>query len=112
MKKLKKIFLVLLALFVAVTAIGFLLPRRVHVERSMSVNAAPGAIYPLVANFKDGWSQWNPFQEDMKPEELAYAGPSEGVGATQSWDTKDQGDGKMTITKADPARGIEYDLLL
>jgi hypothetical protein len=109
-KKVLKIgALALLALFVLVTGIGFLLPRHVHCERSTVIAAAPGDIYPLIANFKDGWRSWNPF--DTPDIQYAYSGPLEGLGATATFESS-HGDGHMTIRNADPGRGVEFDLYL
>jgi carbon monoxide dehydrogenase subunit G len=112
MKKFLKITAFVVAgLFVAVTAGGFLLPRKMRVSRSITVGAPPEAIYPLIANLKDGWAQWSPFgpavYQNLKME---YSGPAEGVGAVQRWDSPDSGDGYLRITRADPARGVEMEL--
>jgi hypothetical protein len=112
MKKLKIVLGVLVSLFVIITAVGFLLPSRVRVERSVVVNAPASSIYPLIANLKAGHAQWSPFNADMDPENrIVYSGAEEGVGAALAWEGPQAGDGKMTITKADPARGIEYDMV-
>jgi Polyketide cyclase / dehydrase and lipid transport len=112
MKKLKIVLGVLVGLFVVITAVGFILPSRVRVERSIVVNAPTSAIYPLIASLKNGHTQWTPFGPEMDPElKVVYSGPEEGVGAAQAWEGPKAGDGRLTITKADPARGIEYDMV-
>jgi hypothetical protein len=110
MRKLKIILGGLAAAFVLVTAVGFLLPGTMHVERSVVIDAPPEEIYPLIANFEDGWSRWNPFTDGNMA--LTYEGPKEGVGARQVWVQEDGGDGAMTITNADPQRGVEFDLVM
>lgn len=112
MKILKIILGALGALAVLAVAIGFILPSKRRVERSLMINAPPSAIYPLIANFKTGWPQWTPFGPSEYPGlKMTYAGPDEGVGASQSWDSEKSGDGRLTITKADRIRGIEYDMV-
>lgn len=108
MKKLKIAAAVVAGLFVTVTAVGFLLPRNCHCASSIVVDAPPEAIYPLIANFKDGWAQWTPFKYDDTP--VTFEGPLEGVGAVQRWDGPDSGDGSLKIVRADPARGVEMEL--
>ena len=108
MKKLKIAALALVGLFVLVTAVGFVLPRKCHCTGSIVIAAAPESIYPLIANFKDGWSQWTPFVYDKTP--VVFDGPAEGVGASQKWDGPDTGDGQLKIIRADPARGVEMEL--
>jgi hypothetical protein len=112
MKKLKIAGAVVVGLFLLVTLVGFALPSRVRIERSIVVNAPPSSIYPLIADFKNGWSQWNTFDDEDPTLQYKFQGPDLGVGATQVWDSPKIGDGKMIITKADPERGVELDLVL
>jgi hypothetical protein len=113
MKKAIKIGLgVVGGLFVLVTGVGHALPQSIHVERSIVVNASPETIYPLIANFKSGWALWSPFENEDPEIRKAYAGPETGVGATQTWESPKMGDGHMTMVKADPQTGVEYDLML
>ena len=109
MKWLARIGLALAALALLATAIGFLMPPTMRVQRSVVVEAKPEAIYPLIASFKDGWSQWTPWKTEVAP---SFSGPSIGVGATQTWDDPKMGDGRLIITRADPQRGVEMDLYL
>ena len=37
-------------------------------------------------------------------------GPVSGIGASQSWQSKDSGNGRLVFTNVDPERGIKYDL--
>lgn len=108
-KKLKYVLGGTAALFVVVTAVGFVLPSQMEVVRSVVIDAPPEQIYPLINDFERGWSQWNPF---TKPEmDIRYTGPNAGVGAQQHWvDGND--DGSMTITRSDPQRGVEFDLVM
>jgi hypothetical protein len=111
MKKLKIAGIVVGALAVLFVTVGFLLPSKTRVSRSVVVKASPQAVYPLIANFKDGWAQWSPFVEPQTYQ-LSFEGPAEGTGATMLWDSKDDGDGKLKIVKSDPARGIEMEMAM
>jgi hypothetical protein len=110
MKKLKIAGAAVAGLFVLITAVGFVLPRKCHCESSIVVDATPEAIYPLIANFKDGWAQWTPFKYEQTP--ITYEGPLEGVGAVQRWAGPESGDGSLKIVRADPARGVEMELAM
>jgi hypothetical protein len=113
MKKAIKIGLgVVGGLFVLVTGVGLTLPQSIQVERSIVINAPSDAIYPLIADFKNGWSQWSPFEGEDPEIRQTFSGPEIGVGASQSWESPKMGDGHMTMVKADPAKGVEYDLML
>lgn len=108
-KKLKYALGGVAALFVVVTAVGFVLPSQMEVQRSVVINASPEQIHPLINNFDEGWSQWNPFTKPGM--DVRYTGPSSGVGAAQHWVDGDD-DGSLTITRSDPQRGIEFDLVM
>jgi hypothetical protein len=111
-KALKVTGLALGGLFVLVTGVGFCLPQSIRVERSVMVHASSQDVYPLIANFKQGWPAWDPFQNEVDDMRMAYSGPEEGVGAKQSWESAKMGDGHMELTEADPSRGVVYDLRL
>jgi hypothetical protein len=108
MKILKIIGVGLVALFVLATAVGYLLPTSVTVTRSITVDAPPEAIYPLIANLEEGWPEWSPWNDPKY--QITYSGPKEGVGAMSHW--QDNGDNHLTIVKADPRTGAEYDLVM
>jgi len=99
-------------LFLAVTAVGLCLPQTVHIERSIVVTGTPEDVYPFIASFKTGWSQWSPFQDEKANLQVQFSGPETGVGAAQRWDSEEMGDGHMEITKADPKSGVSFDVVL
>ncbi|GAC1339109.1 MAG: hypothetical protein NVSMB23_07650 [Myxococcales bacterium] len=96
-----------------VAMVGWLLPARFRVERSVVVQAQPDKLYPLVANFKTGWAQWSPFGTRAdKDLTVAFTGPDEGVGARESWTGGSTPPGSMEIVRADPRSGVDYLLLM
>src|SRR5437867_5110066 len=109
LKRIGIVFGVLLALLIV---IGLILPGQIEVERSVAVRAPADRVYPLISDFKSGWSQWNTFDDEDPDIQYTYPGATAGVGAIQSWTSQKMGDGKMTLTKADPMAGIEYELLI
>jgi polyketide cyclase/dehydrase/lipid transport protein len=113
MKKLKIAGVSVVALLVVLTAVGFLLPSHATLRRSVEVKAPMAAVFPLLNNLKAGFSSWNPFvSPDDKTYHVSYSGPDDGVGATQSWDGKTTGEGTMKILRADPTRGVDYEVVL
>jgi hypothetical protein len=109
MKKLKVAAGVLVGFIVVLVGVGFALPSTWKVQRTLSVSAAPAEIYPLIANFKDGWPRWNPFGPRMDPEvQMTYSGPESGVGATQTFVGGQLGSGTMKIVEASPETGVVY----
>ena len=113
MKKLKIAGLSLVALLVVLTAVGFLLPSKQRITRTVEVKAPVSAVFPLINNLPKGWTQWNPFVVAGDPTyQVSYSGPEEGVGAAQAWDGKETGEGKLKILRADPTQGIDYEVVL
>ena len=106
------IAIVVAAAVAAVVVItGLLLPSRWFVRRTILVRAAPEELYPLIADFERGWTQWSPFGRAEDPTvEFAYTGPASGLGAVQSWNGKKFGTGTMTISRSDPEAGITFEL--
>ena len=68
MNLIKRILFGLFILFVAFVAISYLLPSQFNVARSVSINAAPEKIYPLIANTREwkNWTAWNRRDPNMK----------------------------------------------
>lgn len=91
-----------------ILGIGIFLPAKWQVQRSITVNASPESIYPLIANFKQGWSQWSTFDSEDPTTRYTYSGPEEGIGTFRSWVSKRMGTGTQKIVKADTNSGIEY----
>lgn len=112
MKFLKAIVISFVTVFFAILIFGTLVSSDWEVERSIIINAKPEKIYPYVANFESGWSQWNIIDFEDLSLIFSYSGPAEGVGATRSWNTKKIGEGHQTITHADPERGVAFELVM
>lgn len=110
MKTIKWILLGVIGLALVLLVVGFLLPRRWQVQRSIVIHAPSAAIYPLVANMKTGWPQWSAFDLEDPDIRYTYSGPDERVGALRNWTSKRMGDGTQKVVKADPATGVEFRL--
>ncbi len=102
-----------LVVLVLVLIIGsYLLPSVWKVERSISVQVPASKIYPLVADFKNGWSEWSVFEHDDPAIQYAHSGKTFGVGAERSWTSKKVGSGSQKIIAADPNAGIEFEQVM
>jgi hypothetical protein len=109
MKILKKILLWLAIVIVAISLLAQLIPSKWKVERTIVVQAQPAAIYPLLAEVEN-WAKWNSFSTNDSAIQHFYPMEKSGVGAVDKWQSKKFGDGSATITKADPAAGVWFDL--
>lgn len=110
MRILKRVLLGLLALLVLLVAVAFVLPRTVHVERSVAIAAPPEAVFPLVNSFRrfNEWSPWAGLDPNTK---YTFEGPDEGVNAKMSWSgNSDVGTGVQTILESVPSSHVKTSL--
>ena len=89
----------LVVLIVILAAIGLALPRRVGTERSVTIDAAPEAIFPHLNSLRrmGDWSPWLGRDPEIV---VTHDGPEEGVGAKMAWvsQMRNVGSGKQEIT--------------
>jgi uncharacterized protein YndB with AHSA1/START domain len=108
---LKKILLGFVALVALLVAIAYVLPREVHVERSITIDAPPSAVYAKVSDFNK-FNEWSPWFELDPNTEYTFTGEP-GKGQAMTWkSTKEEvGSGKQTIvdTKTDERVDLELD---
>lgn len=106
---LKRVAGAIVVLLVLLLGGGLLLSGDYVVERSRVIHAPAEKIFPLVAAPKQwqAWSVWTRRDPAMK---ITYFGPASGAGAGWSWDSATEGQGRMTFTSADAARGFGYEL--
>lgn len=98
-------------LALSLLAVGYFLPSKFSVQRSVAINAPPKKVYDLVVEPKEWakWSAWNRRDPNMQ---VTYFGPPFGMGAKWSWASKTEGTGTMEFVRVDPDRSIEYSLSL
>jgi len=109
MRWLLRIAAALVVLVVVLAAVGFMLPSRFHVERSVEIGAPAGKIYGLIADPHE-WKRWTVWNQRDPAMKMAYSGPASGVGAGWSWVSKTEGTGNMEFTDARPDERIGYKL--
>jgi effector-binding domain-containing protein/uncharacterized protein YndB with AHSA1/START domain len=108
---LKKLVIIVVALVVALAAIGMLLPRNVHVERATTIDAPASTVYALVDGYRQ-FNKWSPWAELDPSAQYTYSGPTSGVGAKMSWvgDPKKVPSGSQEIIEAKPNQMIKTNL--
>ena len=103
---LKKILIVIAVLIAGWLVYAATQPNTFRVERTTLVNAPPGNIYPLIADFHR-WTEWSPYEKLDPALKRTYSGADSGQGAIYAWDgNKDIGAGRMEITEVTPPNGI------
>lgn len=96
---LKKILLVLVVLFILFLGAGFLLPRRVHLERTAEIDAPRVAVFAQAESMAR-FHAWSPWREVEPEAEWRFEGPDRGVGSRLVWDGKKVGRGSQEVTQA------------
>jgi hypothetical protein len=72
------------------------------VRRRASIKAAPDAIFPLIADFRN-WTAWSPWEKRDPNLKRTYGGAPSGTGATYAWEgNRNVGSGRMEIVDAAP----------
>jgi len=109
MKALKIIGLSILGLIVLLLIISFFLPSKVHVERSVVINAQPQVIFEQI-NTLPNWEGWSPWKAMDPSSVITYGDKKSGVGAYYTWKGPETGEGKMTITQSVPFSMVETEV--
>jgi effector-binding domain-containing protein/carbon monoxide dehydrogenase subunit G len=103
MKILKPALIVVAALLLLLVIIGLFLPSAAHVERTVSITAAPADVYEIVNDLRrfNEWSPW--FEKDPKAK-YTYSGAQTGVGSRLEWSSQvsSVGTGSQEIIESVP----------
>jgi carbon monoxide dehydrogenase subunit G len=109
----KIVILVVLVVVVGVLAAAAMRPNEFSVQRSVSIQAPPEKIYPLINDFRQ-WPVWSPWEKLDPAMKRTLSGAASGPGAVYAWDGSGKvGAGRMEIKEASvPAKiGIQLDFI-
>jgi effector-binding domain-containing protein len=98
MKILRRILLIILCIALVVVIIGFMLPRKIHVERRLFLNASQKTVFSQV-NIVKNWINWSPWFQMDTAIRIVFSGPESGVGSSFGWmsNNKNVGNGRVSI---------------
>ena len=95
---LKTIGLMLAAAIILLLAYAATRPDSFSVQRSVTINAAPDKLLPLLTDFHR-WPEWSPWEKLDPTMKRTHSGAANGVGAIYEWDGNDKvGAGRMEVT--------------
>lgn len=107
MKKLRKFLIGLLIVILALVVVAFFLPKQVHVERSLTMDAPAKVVFNQANNLHtwDKWAIWNQMDPNM---EITYHNSGIGENASYTWHSENDnvGSGEMKITASVPYDSI------
>jgi effector-binding domain-containing protein len=107
---LRKLFYGFAAVLALFFAIGFVLPRKTHVERSVTIAAPASSVFALVSSFRQ-FDKWSPWLEKDPSAQVRMSGPVIGVGAKYEWaGNKNVGAGSQEIVESIPYQEVKTEL--
>ncbi len=111
MKALKVILFGLLGLAGIYLILALFAPSKIHVERTMVINADANIVHGQINDLKNWkkWSFWDNIDPNMKS---TFEGSESGVGAIHKWESENDsvGKGSLTITQSEPGKFVETKL--
>ena len=110
MRLLKRVAVALGVVVAAFVVVGFLLPRRVRVERSIVIDAPQATVFTVLNGFRH-FNKWSPWAGVDPAASYTYGGPASGVGARMSWagDAGTVGSGSLAIVESRPFEQVTVD---
>ncbi|HTF86138.1 MAG TPA: SRPBCC family protein [Cellvibrio sp.] len=100
------IALIIIALIAILLIVAATKPDQFRVERTVTINASPEQIFPLINDFRQ-WTQWSPWEKKDPHMQRHYSDNTSGTGATYAWEGDNNvGHGRMEITESVPYTNI------
>ncbi|MFN8155475.1 MAG: SRPBCC family protein, partial [Bacteroidia bacterium] len=96
MKLLKKILLLVVLLLAIAAVIGFLLPGKLTLERTLVMKAPPSVVFNQVNTLKN-WENWSPWYKMDPKQKMDFNEIAAGVNASYHWKGEKTMEGTMTI---------------
>lgn len=107
MRWIKSLLIGLGAVIGLLVVIGLLLPREVHVERSIVIAAPPATVFPMLNDLRN-FNRWSPWARIDPETRYSFSGPSSGTGAAMAWDSDHPNvdKGRMEIIESSPGQQV------
>ncbi|SDX37157.1 Polyketide cyclase / dehydrase and lipid transport [Ruegeria halocynthiae] len=107
MRLIKRIFVILIVIVLALVGVSYLLPGKAEVSRSITIDAPAAAIFPYVNSMQET-EKWSPWLSRDPETKLSYTGPDAGVGNTLSWSSENPqvGTGTQEIIESNPDQSV------
>lgn len=94
------ITLIIITLIAVLLVLAATKPDTFRIERSITINATPETIFPLINNFHE-WVKWSPWEKKDVNMKRTYSDPAAGQGARYAWAGNNKiGEGNMEITQS------------
>lgn len=101
-----KSFAILAFIIAAILVFAATRPDVFHIQRSLTVQASPEKVFPLINDLHQ-WPLWAPQDKEDPSMKRTYSGAASGTGAISDWSgSGNTGRGRMTITESVPSKQI------
>ena len=106
----KKILAGVAVLFAIVLIYGAFKPGDFRVQRTVSMQAPPDKIFPLINDYHNWWA-WSPWEKLDPNMKRTLSGPSSGQGSVYEWEGNSKaGKGRMEIIESIPSSKVALKL--
>lgn len=109
MKPLRWVLIATIAVLVLGYIAGYFMPGEWSASAQREIAAPPQAIHAWLED-PAKLAQWSPWRDKDPDVVFKTSGAPRGAGAVLRWESEKVGFATLSITRSDPARGIEYDL--
>jgi len=106
MKIIKYLFFLLLLIIIGGAVYVATIDGDYQVEESRVINAPDELLFNTINEYKT-WEKWGPWMDESDDLIMDYPEKTSGEGASYSWKSEIQGDGKMETKKASPFSSID-----
>jgi hypothetical protein len=107
---LRNVLIGLVALVVLIVGVGYLIPGRVEVSRTVTIDAPAEVIFPYINDYRR-FNEWSPWADRDPDAVYTFEGPDAGVGARMSWQGGESvGAGSQEITLSEFPTRLETHL--
>jgi Polyketide cyclase / dehydrase and lipid transport len=104
------VIIAVVVLIAAILILAAIKPDKISVQRTISINAAPDKIFPLINDF-NRWRLWSPYENKDPAMKRTVSGASSGKGAVYEWDGNSQvGKGRIEIIEASAPSSVTIKL--
>ncbi len=109
MKIIKYLFFLLLLIIIGGAVYVATIDGEFQVEESRVIDAPDELLFSTINEYKT-WEKWGPWMDESDDLIMEYPENTSGEGASYSWKSETQGDGKMKTKKASPFSSIDQEI--
>jgi hypothetical protein len=100
-----RVLLAIVVILVTVLVFAALKPPKLHIQRSVLIEASPERIFPSIDDLHQ-WREWNEQEKAALAMVRKYSGPASGKGAVYEWDSSGSGKGRLIIAESRPPKRL------